>query len=302
MLHRTLPLSGPLDLGLTLAPLRHGLGDPTIRLEKGRLWRATRTPEGPATTQITIEGAAVRVVAWGPGTEWALEHAPALLGVDDDPEAFRPAHRVLNELARRMRGLRIGRTAAVMEALLPAIIEQKVTGEEARRAYRRLLRVHGERAPGPAPGPAPLIVPPEPSVLAGLPYHAYHPLGLERRRADTIRRAAAHAVRIEEASRLPLEEAYRRLMALPGVGAWTAAEVARTALGDPDAVSVGDYHLPNLVSWALAGEPRGDDARMLELLAPYRGQRGRVVRMLEASGIRPPRFGPRLAPRSFEAI
>jgi 3-methyladenine DNA glycosylase/8-oxoguanine DNA glycosylase len=86
-----------------------------------------------------------------------------------------------------------------------------------------------------------------------------------------------------------------RLRAYPGIGPWTAAEVTLRALGDPDAVSVGDFHLPNVVAFALAGEPRGDDARMLELLEPWRGHRARVVRLLEASGIEAPKFGPRYA-------
>jgi 3-methyladenine DNA glycosylase/8-oxoguanine DNA glycosylase len=89
---------------------------------------------------------------------------------------------------------------------------------------------------------------------------------------------------------------------LPGVGPWTAAEVALRALGDTDAVSVGDFHIPNMVAWALAREPRATDARMLELLEPYRGQRGRVIRLLEAAGVAAPRFGPRMSPRAIAAI
>ncbi len=150
--------------------------------------------------------------------------------------------------------------------------------------------------------PVPLWIPPEPERLAALPYEAFHPLGIERRRADTIRRVCANAKRLEEAKSLPIADAYRRLRAIPGVGAWTAAEVARVALGDPDAVSVGDYHLPHLVAWALAGEPRADDARMLELLEPYRGQRARAIRLLEASGLGAPRFGARQRLRSIAAI
>lgn len=297
-LERTIRFDRPLDLRLTLGHLTHGLGDPTVRVAAGRAWRATRTPDGPATLALIDLGGAIRVRAWGPGAGWALEAAPALIGLDDDPSVLEPRHRLLGELARRMPGLRIGRTGAVFEALLPAVIEQKVTGIEARRAYRALLTRYGD----PAPGPAGLHLPPTPEVLAALPYHAFHPLGLERRRADTLRRASARAAMLEETGHLPLETAYRRLRALPGIGAWTAAEVGRAAFGDPDAVSVGDFHLPNLVSWALAGEPRGDDERMLELLEPYRGQRGRVIRLLEASGIRPPAFGPRMTPRSIVAI
>ena len=135
-----------------------------------------------------------------------------------------------------------------------------------------------------------------------MPYHDFHPLGIERRRADLVRRIADHAVRLEEITRLPLADAYARLTAMPGIGPWTAAEVALRVLGDPDAVSVGDFHLPNVVAWALAREPRADDARMLALLEPWRGQRARVIRLLEISGLRPPAYGPRMALRSIAAI
>jgi 3-methyladenine DNA glycosylase/8-oxoguanine DNA glycosylase len=223
---------------------------------------------------------------------------PRLVGIDDDPGRLVPSHRLVGELARRMPGLRLGRTDRVLESLVPAILEQKVTGSEASHGLRGLIRRHGE----PAPGPFGLRLLPRPETLASLPYYAYHPLGIERRRADAIRWAASRADRLEEIVDLPLEEAYARLRALPGVGAWTAAEVALRALGDTDAVSVGDYHIPNTVAWALAGEPRGDDARMLELLEPYRGQRARVIRLLEAAGVAAPRYGPRMAPRAIASI
>jgi 3-methyladenine DNA glycosylase/8-oxoguanine DNA glycosylase len=197
-----------------------------------------------------------------------------------------------------MAGLRIGRTGAVLEALIPAILEQKVTGTEARRAYRGIIARWGEAAPGPFG----LRLLPAPETLARLPYEAFHPLGVERRRADLVRTVAARAARFEEVVDMPVADAYRRLTALPGLGPWTAGEVALRALGDPDAVSVGDFHLPSLVAYALAGERRATDARMLELLEPYRGHRARVIRLLEASGIRPAARGPRLAPRSIAGI
>ena len=296
---RTLPLDGAaLDLGLTLAVLRRGHGDPTIRVASGAVVRATRTPDGPGTISIRTDGTLVRGDAWGPGATWLIDGLPELVGLGDEAHAFRPRSPLLAHLARRLAGLRLPRTGNVVEALVPAILEQKVTGTEAFGAYRRLVRRYGERAPGPWD----LWVPPSAETLAALPYHAFHPLGVERRRADTVRRAAAHAPRLRELVDAPLDLAYDRLTALPGVGPWTAAEVALRALGDRDAVSVGDFHLPHLVSWALAGEPRGSDARMLELLEPYRGHRARVVRLLEASGIRAPRYGPRLAPRSIAGI
>ena len=185
---------------------------------------------------------------------------------------------------------------------MPAVLEQKVTGLEATRVRRRLIGRFGEPAPGPPEVAAGLRLPPAPEILAALPYHAFHPLGLEQRRAQTIIRLAGRASALERLAARPGPEARARLEALPGVGPWTAAETVRVALGDPDAVSVGDFHLPDLVSWALAREARGDDRRMLELLEPYRGQRARVQRLLEASGIAAPRFGPRRSARSIVGI
>ena len=290
---RSFPVRGPLDLRRTLAPLSHGAGDPTIRLAAGHVWRATRTPAGPAAMVFRHVGETVDAEAWGPGADCALAAVPDLLGLATQPDDIPPGHPLIAELARRYPGVRVPRSGAILDSLVPAILEQKVTGEAARRAWLGLLRSHGEPAPGPREWR--LRLAPDAAVLARLPYYAYHPFGVERRRADLIRRVAARAAWFEAIVDLPLPDAYARLTAVPGIGPWTAAEVGVRALGDPDAVSVGDFHLPNLVAYALAHEPRGTDARMLELLEPYRGQRARVVRLLELSGIRAPRYGPRLS-------
>ena len=295
---RRFPVAGPLDLRRTLAPLSRGPGDRTFRFVGGRILRAVRTPAGPASVALAQSADGVVAEAWGPGEEVALDQVPELLGLGEEPAPIVAAHFTIAHLARRFPGVRIPRSRAVLDALVPAILEQKVIGQEARRAFNGLVRVHGEPAPGPPEWG--LRLPPAPRTLAALPYYDYHPFGVERRRADLIRRVAGRAAWFEAIVDLPLPEAYARLTAVPGIGPWTAAEVAARALGDSDAVSVGDFHLPNLVAFALAGEPRGTDARMLELLEPYLGQRARVIRLLELSGIQAPRYGPRLALRRIQ--
>lgn len=286
------------DAVLTLGPLRHGPGDPTIRFESGAIWRATRTPDGPATLRLSLDARGWRAMAWGIGAEHAVAGVPRLLGAEDDPAALILPRGPLRTLAARSAGLRFARSDDVMGSLLPAIIEQKVTGPEAQRSWRALVLRHGEAAPGPGG----LHVPPAADVIAALPYFELHRLGIEQRRAVTLIRAAARASWLQEAVALGQDAAVARLRTVPGVGAWTASETVRAVFGDPDAVSIGDFHTPDLVCWALAGEPRGDDARMLELLEPFRGQRARVVRILELSGLTPPRYGPRATHRSIERL
>jgi 3-methyladenine DNA glycosylase/8-oxoguanine DNA glycosylase len=298
MLERQIDPGGPIDLRLTLGKLQRGRGDPCTVVAREGAWRATRTPDGAATMHLEPGMGRVTARAWGPGAAWAVDRAPELLGAADNPADFTPTHPVVRDLHRRMRGLRLPRTGAVMEALVPSILEQKVTGIEARRSFARIVRRYGE----PAPGPFSLCLPPEPAQLASLPYWAFHPLGVERRRADTIRQACARATQLERAADVPLAKARALLTSIPGVGPWTAAEVGLAALGDADAVSVGDYHLPHQVAWALAGERRGTDERMLELLEPFAGHRGRVIRLIEVGAPMPPRRGPRARLRSIADI
>ena len=294
---RVLSTPEPLDLRLSLAPLWRGPGDPTMRMGR-EIWRASRTRSGPVAYRIAGRATGVEVEAWGPGADDVLDRAGAIVGLDDDPNAFRPDHPLLSRLHRLAPGLRLPRAGSLTEVLIPAILEQKITGTEAHRAWRALVVRFGE----PAPGPLGLRLPPDPAVLARLPYYAFHPVGVERRRAELIRRLSGRAAELEALVDGSPEAARNRLIAFPGIGPWTAAEVTVRAMGDPDAVSVGDFHLPNLVAWALAGEARGDDARMLQLLEPFSGQRARAIRLLETSGIRAPRFGPPMSPRSIAAI
>lgn len=282
----------PLDLALTLAAIGQS---PSLRLSAGEAWRATLTPDGPATVHLLQSAGRVDVEAWGPGASWAAGRAAELCGEDDDDAGFIPRHPFLSQVHKRNPGVRLPKTSAVFEALVPSVIGQKVTGIEARQSYERLVRELGE----PAPGPGGLTVPPSPRVLARTPYWTFHKLGVERRRAEAITGAARSPSRLEETLTMDLPAAYKRLQAFPGIGPWTSSVVAAAALGDPDAVPVGDYNLPHSVGYALEGTPRSSDERMLELLEPYRGHRARVIRLIALAGISAPRFGPRLPLRGF---
>ena len=301
-LSRDFPVPFPVDVTLTLSVHRHGGGDPTYATDAaGAVWRTSLTPDGPATLRVGLRSrdAMVTARAWGPGASWLLDRVPDWLGFHDDRSGFTAHHPVVGELVLRYPGLRVGRTGRVFEALVPAVLEQKVVGREAHRAWRYLLVRYGEPAPGPAP--AGMRVVPPPRAWARIPSWDWHRVGVEGVRARTIIHAAAVAARLEEALDLDPAAADRRLRSLPGIGVWTSAEIRQRAMGDPDAVSVGDYHLPNAVGWTLARR-KTDDAGMLELLAPYAGHRYRVTRLIELGGSRPPRRGPRMSVRDYRAF
>ncbi|MCP3909903.1 MAG: DNA-3-methyladenine glycosylase 2 family protein [Actinomycetia bacterium] len=258
------------------------------------LWWPTHTPDGLGTLHLTYAGDPNRIrgEAWGPGAQWLLHQTPDLLGVDDRPETFQPPPgKVADLLSHRRRPIRFGRTGRVFEALLPSILGQKVQTQMAVRSLRGIVRRFGESAPGPVD----LTAFPSADRIAELGYHEFHRFHVERKRADTIIRAARAASRLEQVSDRSPTEVDARLRSIRGIGAWTSGWVRWIALGDADAIPIGDFHIPNNVAWALAGEERATDQRMLELLAPYEGHRGRVVRLVKSSGTAAPRYGPRLS-------
>ncbi|HEX3337516.1 MAG TPA: hypothetical protein VHS54_13725 [Jatrophihabitans sp.] len=301
MAERVWDAARPVDILATLGPLQRGPDDPAHRVDPaGRFWMASATPDGAGTLAVHSTGTEVAAQAWGAGAGWLLDRLPVLLGAGDDWSGLDvtdvPA---LHEVRRRRPGLRLPCTGLVLDALVPAILEQKVTGQEARRSWRLLVRRFGTPAPGPAEG---LRVPPSARTLLDIPTWDWHRMGVELKRQRTIRAAASVARRLEECVDLAPGDALARLQVVPGIGVWTAAETAQRALGHPDAVSVGDYHLPNMVVHLLTGRPRGTDAEMLELLAPWAGHRQRVMRLIELTGIAAPRYGPRFAYTDIRAI
>ena len=291
-----------LDVGAILGPLRRGSSDPTFVRSGDRVWRTARTPHGPATQVVGVvprtrdgrtgDPVVVESWAWGSGAAWLTDNVPRLFGDGDLSAArFRPEHPLVREVWRRHHGWRVPSTQLVFEAMVPAILEQKVTGSEARRSWRWLLRRFGEPAPGPAPDG--MRVFPAPQTWASIPSWDWHRAGVGPDRSRTIVQAARRAAALERTLTVEHPEADRRMQSLPGIGVWTSAEVRQRAHGDPDAVSVGDFHIATQVVFALTGRLGGTDEQMLELLAPYAGHRYRVVRMVELSGVAPPRRGPR---------
>ncbi len=291
------PLSlGALDVAATLSAMRRGSGDPTYRVHPSaggpQIWKAWQTPCGPVTVRLSQARAGEPVSArlWGPGGDWVADRLPMMLGASDDPSGFAPAHPAVARAARLRPGLRVPATQLVIEALVPSIIEQRVTGAEAFGAYRRLVRAFGHPAPG--PGAAGLTVAPTAADWARVPSWAWIRAGVDASRSDTVMRAVRAAASLERCAQLSPGAARARLMAIPGVGVWTAAEVAHVALGDADAVSFGDYHVAADIGVALTGEAV-DDRGLERLLRPYLGHRYRVQRLLELVGARRERHGPR---------
>ncbi|WP_404286321.1 DNA-3-methyladenine glycosylase family protein [Glutamicibacter arilaitensis] len=301
----------PVNLLKSLAIMRRGLGDPTIRLTATDAWIAFITPLGDATLHISKMSLndAAQFSAWGPGAQWAIDHAPDLLGKKDDWASFdqRDFFTALPEIVQRQRiehrDLVLPRTHRLFEHAAGAVLEQRVTGIEANHAWRWLIRHHGRAAPGPVPEGLRLF--PQPEQVAALKRWDWQSARVDNQRAQTLNRLAFAASRLEWWATHDLAEKKPQasgagtleaaLLAVPGIGPWTVAETLQRSHGSPDHISVGDFHLAGFVGQALTGR-RIDDTQMLELLSPFAGQRQRVIRLLLLSGQKKQSFGPRYAP------
>ncbi len=238
--------------------MRRGAADPAFQRDAGGvLWRAAWTPEGPSTLRIQAIPAlgAVELEAWGSGAEWMLEQAPDMLGAADATAlSFAPSDPRVRKLWMRHRNWRVARTGLVMEALLAAVIEQKVTGQEAWLGWRRLLNGFGPPAPGPGAARG-MRCPPPAEALTHIASWQWLRCSIDGARSQAIVRAARVASALEHTLDLAGDQVEARLTSLPGIGVWTAAETRQRAHGDCDAVSFGDYHVADHIGWALTGKP-----------------------------------------------
>ena len=285
-------VSGPLDLRRTLRPLGG-------TVDADGWWRGFRTPSGEVTLNLHRRRPEIlEARAWGRGAEWALGMLTAISGLDDDPAGFATEDPIIHHLHRRHQGWRFARTGLVLDALVEAVVAQKVTSTEAKRSMRGLQRAFSESAPGPKKG---LRLPPDPEQLAAAPYYRLHEVGIEKARADILRRVSSNRLRIEAMGDDVTATVAERLASVRGVGRWTIAKTLAISHGDPDQVAVGDFHHKHIVVYHLTGRPRGTDEEMLQLLEPFRPHRGRVVRLLHTLG-HEPAFGPRVEARDIRGI
>lgn len=304
--------TGRYDFRRSLGILQHGVNDPSTRMDAAGsgCWLAFTTTDGMVSLRLDsarLDGAdgratGVRVSAraFGPGAAAALDAVPALLGADDDWAALGTAPlagalpRFIADTYRVHDGVRLPTAGRVLDFAVIAVLGQKITGLEAKRAWRYLVGRFGSPAPGPAP--AGLTVPPTGEQWRRVPSWEWHRAGVDHSRSTTILRVAQRATALERLTAVPCgDDLVAALTSIPGVGPWTAAEITQRTHGDPDAISVGDFHLAKDVGWAFEGGPV-DDAGMERILAPWAGHRQRVVRLMYLSGFRRPRFAPRLSP------
>ncbi len=255
-------------------------------------WWVTRTPDGPGSLELVLQdGDRLLANAWGAGSVWMLNQVPHLLGASDvTVKDFVPPPQLRDRWLRKP--FKLARTDRPWDGLVGAIFGQKVQTTKAGNSLRMLAKQFGVLAPGPRRS----YILPSPERVSEMGYADFHTLGIERKRSETLLRVAKEFGRIRSSFAQGRETFERRLLSLPGIGPWTVGMTTAVVYGHSDAVPVGDFHIPNIVHWHLAGEPRGDDTSMLKLLEPYRGHRWRVIRLAKSAGPAP-RYGPRLSLR-----
>ena len=285
-----------IDLAASLRWVAILPADPTVRHTADGFQRATWTPDGPAEIHLTWSDGVVVANAWGDGAQWLLDRLDGLVGLCDDVSGFAPDEPRLERLWRAHERQRVVATGTLWHDLASMVLQQRVRFVDAADSWRRMVKAWG----APSPGPGDLRLPPAPADLARRSYTELHQFGVERSRAQILIGSARVVGRLAPKVDDGWDTMAPRLAAIRGVGPWTMAGVQSLTFGSGDAVLVGDIGAPRSVAWFFAREERADDARMLELLEPYRPHRFRVLQLILASGDGPPRRHHRLARNPIE--
>jgi AraC family transcriptional regulator, regulatory protein of adaptative response / DNA-3-methyladenine glycosylase II len=261
-----LPFRAPLDGGALLGWLA-ARAVPGVEEVDGDVYRRSlRLPRGPGVVELAFEGDCVRCLLWLDDLRDltpAVQRCRRLLDLDADPGAVAEhlgADALVGPLVRAAPGLRVPGTVDGAELAVRAVLGQQVSVPAARTGAGRLVAEHGEALARPRGAVTALF--PAAAALAALD-HARLPM--PRARAEALvalcRALADGELRLDAgADRV---EARRALMALPGIGPWTAGYVAMRALGDPDVFLAEDLG----VRHALRRLGGPDDPRRARALA-----------------------------------
>ncbi|HLM85361.1 MAG TPA: hypothetical protein VK272_04135 [Solirubrobacteraceae bacterium] len=207
---------------------------------------------------------------------YGIERMRFALGVDEDLRPFlRRFWRdpLIGRSLRRRPWLRASRRPEPFEALAWAICEQLIEYERAAAIQRRMLAKLGRRGQDWDGVEGGLRDLPAVSVLAGTAPAQLQSCDLAGARALSLVRAAREVL----SGRVDLrcvehEQAWRRLRAIPGIGAWTVEMLALHGQGRHDQVPAGDLGLLKCVGRLLGGgDPRAlaDEQQVRDFFAPY---------------------------------
>jgi hypothetical protein len=188
----------PRDLSAMIGVLSRGGGDPAYRRgADGQIWLTGLGPQGSVSMRLRPAAGVITAQFWGEGAQWAADHLEDLLGGHDDPAGFVPVHPIIERQWRRYRDtLRVPRSLLTWQIAVAAVLEQRVTGVEARGAWRGLVSEHGSPAPGPVPGR--MRIPPDPARVLRVPSWDWRRYGVDRQRIATVREVARCAHLLSE--------------------------------------------------------------------------------------------------------
>jgi AraC family transcriptional regulator of adaptative response / DNA-3-methyladenine glycosylase II len=235
--------------------------------------RSLRLAGGAGVVEAELGGAAVSCRLWlddESDTGAAVERVRRLLDLDADPDAVADVlgrDPLLGPLVAAMPGLRVPGAVDGAELAVRAVLGQQVSVAAARTAAGRLTQAHGERVAQPQGGVVALF--PSAATLAALDPAS---LPMPRSRAGALvglcGAIASGALRLDPAA--DRGKALATLLALPGIGPWTAGYVAMRALGDHDVFLVEDLGVRHGLG-RIGGPTDERDARELAAAwAPWR--------------------------------